>query len=180
MMTVTKVEAHSEIDGWIVASAATKQYDLVKLKASGAAELLADANLAAGSYDQVRLTISKVDVTANGKVVSAKLPSNVLRIVGHVTVASGETTTVTFDVDLDKSIHTTSAGEFIMAPVVKLEVRDAADVKVDEDEAVEVENGEVETDMEVGADENGETHEDFELPESLHIDTRGHITTEVK
>src|SRR5258708_6611688 len=49
MLTVDKVEVHSASQDWVTVSTAAKQYDLLQLKQSGAAMLLADANLAAGT-----------------------------------------------------------------------------------------------------------------------------------
>src|SRR5690242_6621947 len=96
-LTVDSLEAHSATQGWVTVSSTPKTYDLLQLKATNSAELLADANLTADTYDQVRLMISKVEVTANGKTQTATLPSGSLKIVGNLTVASGQTASAALD-----------------------------------------------------------------------------------
>lgn len=175
MLTVDKLETHSEASGWITVSTATNAYDLLKLKASGSAQLLADARLDAGTYDQVRLHVTKVEVTANGKTAEAKLPSNTLQIKGALTVKAGETSSAMLDFMVDKSLHLTGTGKYILAPVVRLLIRGTADVKLDSDDKVRVEAGETESDEHEGMDEKGEMHEDFELKDELDLDTDGSI-----
>jgi hypothetical protein len=175
MLTVDKVEAHSTSTGWVTVSSGTKQYDLLQLKKTGAAQLLADIQLSAGTYDQVRLDISKVMVTANGKTQEAKLPSHTLKLVGSLTVTGGQTSLMSFDFILDKSLHLTGNGMYILAPVVHLQSEDNADVEVDADESVKVNAGDIETDEQDGMDESGDMKANFELPEHLDIDAKGMI-----
>ncbi len=170
MVTIDKVEVHSAAQGWVTASTATKQYDLLKLKASGAAELLADVNLTAGTYDQIRLNVSRVDVTADGKTQEAKLPSNSLKIIGKIVVTANATSAVTLDFIADRSLHATGDGKFILSPVVKLESRSNATVSVSGDNHVTVSGGEIDTDETVGMDERGDTKLNFELKGDLEID----------
>ncbi len=176
MMTVDKVEAHSAANGWVTVTTQPRQYDLLKLKASGAAQLLADANLAAGTYDQIRLNISRVDVTAGGKTTQAKLPSNTLKIVGNVVVTAGGTSTVTLDFIADKSLHMTGDGKFILAPVVKLQSESDVTADIDADGKVTIGvGGHVDSDETVGMDEKGDTEADFELKGDLNIGDDGLI-----
>ena len=66
-ITVNEISVHSEKDGWVVVSTVIKEFDLLKLKSEGALELAAESNLPAGTYDQVRLNISKVVIVKNGQ-----------------------------------------------------------------------------------------------------------------
>lgn len=175
LLTVDKVEVHGATQDWMVVSTSTKQYDLLKLKASGAAQLLADINLPAGTYDQIRLNISKVEVTAGGKTTAAKLPSSTLKIVGSFTVTAGQTSAATLDFMADKSLHLTGKGTYILSPVVKLTTQSSADVAVDTDQKVTVRSGVKETEKTVGMDEKGETHDDFELKGELDVDVNGAV-----
>ncbi len=171
LVTIDKVEAHNATQGWITVSTTTKQYDLLQLKQSGAVALLADANLAAGTYDQIRLDISTVDViTASGHH-TAKLPSHMLKIVGDTVVTADHTSTVSIDFIADKSLHLTGKGVFILAPVVKLETKSDTRVDIDSDEHVTVKDGRVESETNEGMDEKGETKVDFELKGELDVDT---------
>lgn len=178
VLTVDKVEVHSTSSGWVTVSSAVKQYDLVQLRDTGAAKLLADINLAAGTYDQIRLNISKVMVTASGKTQTAKLPSNTLKIVNQLTITAGQTAVATLDFELAKSLHLTGDGKYILAPVVKLQTTGDAEVRIEADERVEVRGGRVENEKSVGMDEQGDVEADFVLPEKLKIDSRGVIEIE--
>jgi hypothetical protein len=174
-MTVDKVEVHSAAQGWVTVSTVARKYDLLQLKSSGTAMLLADANVPAGTYDQIRLDISKVQVTANGKVSDAKLPSNTLKIVGNLTVSANQTSTASLDFMADKSLHVTSNGTFILTPVVRLETKDNASVNISSIGKVTITAGDTETDETVGTDVDGSTKVNFELNGNLDVDSYGAI-----
>lgn len=162
VVTVNKVQLGSEENGWITVSTATKNYDLIALKQSNITSLYGDATVPAGTYNQIRLDISKVVITDNGVAHDAKLPSGVLKIDGNFVVKDGQTSTVVFDFKADKSIHITGNGKYIFAPVINLEVK--GDVKVDINEKDEVESaeGDKEIDEDFGMDEKGEVKVNFE------------------
>ncbi|MBI4225050.1 MAG: DUF4382 domain-containing protein [Candidatus Sungbacteria bacterium] len=170
LITVDKVEVQSATQGWITVSTAQKQYDLLKLKQSGSAALLADVNLPADIYNQIRLNIRTVEVRTSNTMQEAKLPSHTLKIIGNITVGAGKTSTVTIDFLADKSLHLTGNGTFIMAPVVKFESRTGANAEVKADESVAVSGGRVDTERESGMDEKGEMRANFELKGNLDID----------
>jgi len=174
-VTIDKVEAHSLTNDWVTLSTASKTYDLVALNHSGSAELLADASLPAGTYDQVRVDVSGVNVTATGTTIAAKLPSNSLKIMGNFTVLAGETTTVTFDIAAGKSLHRTGDGKWIFAPVVRFMSKDHADIDIDADENVHEKSGDTESDENEGMDVNGDMHSNFELQDKLDIDSTGTV-----
>lgn len=175
-MTVDKLEAHSaSTDAWMTVSTTAKTYDLLKLKATGSSELLADANLDAGSYDQIRLDISKVELTVNGEVQAAKLPSSSLKLVGNLTVTAGQTSTAALDFMVDKSLHLTGSGTYILTPVVRLMTKNAASVKIDTNDKVEVDGGATESDETAGMDEKGDMRANFELQDKLDLDAQGMI-----
>ncbi|MDO8522858.1 MAG: DUF4382 domain-containing protein [bacterium] len=163
MMTVNKVEVQNATQEWVTVSSGTKQYDLLVLKQSGAIALLADINLPIGTYNQIRLTISKVEVTANGKIQEAKLPSNTLKIVGRLVVEEGETATAVLDFKADKSLHATGNGKFILAPVVNLQTKSNASVEITSNNVLKIGGGKTEDDVNVGMDERGEIKNNFEL-----------------
>lgn len=175
MMTVDKIEVQNASQAWIMVSSASKIYDLVQLKQSGVSMLLADVHLAAGTYNQIRLQVSNVKVTAGGKTTEAKLPSNTLKIAGKFTVVAGQVSTVSLDFIADKSLHVTGNGTYILAPVVRLQTKTDAVVEVKEDESVEEKSGKPETDEDFGMDEKGELKVNFELKEKLEVDDEDRI-----
>lgn len=174
-VTVDKLEAHSVAQGWVTVSTTAKTFDLLQLKETDSAALLADANLPVGAYDQIRLNISDVQVTASNTIQTAKLPSSTLKIVGNLTVTAGQTATAEIDFKVDKSLHLTGSGKYILAPVVRLTTKSDASVKIDADEKAEVNGGATNTDETEGMDEKGEMKADFELKDKLDIDVGGQV-----
>ena len=155
MLTVDDVQVHSETEGWVTVSSTPTTVDLLKLKAEGSQELLADAKLKEGDYQHLRLDISKIVVVDAAGEHEAKLPSGELKFVGGFTVTENSISTAKFDFVADESLHTTGKGEYILAPVVQLETRENADVVIKADEKVEVKNGNVKTNTKVGMDIDG-------------------------
>jgi len=176
LITVNQVEMHNATNGWITVSNKTNQYDLLVLKQSGVISLLADANVDAGTYDQVRLLISKIIVIKNGVQQEAKLPSGELKIVGNIIVNADKASSIVFDFIADKSLHLTGNGKFIFAPVLKIKKQEDVKVKLNSKNEVEITGGkENNEDEDVGMDENGEIKADFELKGNLNIDSEDNI-----
>ncbi|MEK7777887.1 MAG: DUF4382 domain-containing protein, partial [Chloroflexota bacterium] len=121
MVTASKIEAQtSGADGeagWTTIVETPPVFDLVAV--TGLEEVLGQSTLAAGSYGQVRLAVTKVVVTVQGKDQEAEVPSDKLRVIGGFQVAAGQTTVLTLDFDADKSV--VLAGPRVQfKPVVKL------------------------------------------------------------
>lgn len=170
MMTVDKVEVQNSTEAWVTVSSVAKQYDLLALKQSGAVALLADINLPVGTYNQIRLTINKIEVTASGKTQEAKLPSGTLKIVGRIVIEEGKTASVVLDFKADKSLHITGNGKYILAPVVNLQTKSDASVEEKSDATLKISGGKEEDEVNVGMDEKGEVKEDFELDDNAKIE----------
>jgi len=168
-ITVDKIEAHSQTEGWITVSSTSKKYDLLELKADNKQVILADAQLNEGSYDQVRLDVSSVVVTDTDGTHEAKLPSGELKIVGGFNVSSNTTATVKFDFIADESLHITGNGQYIFAPVVQVESRNDADVNVKSNNEVEISGGRVVTNVKVGTDIDGNVGVGLHIPSNVNI-----------
>ena len=162
VVTVNQVELNSEEKGLVTLSTATKDYDLIALKQSNMTSLYADATVPAGTYNQIRLDISKVVITDNGAVHEAKLPSGALKINGNFIIKDGEASTVVFDFKADKSLHVTGNGKYIFAPVINLKVQGDVKVEVNDKDEVNSENGDSEINENLGVDEKGELRANFE------------------
>ena len=154
-ITINEINVHSDKEGWVVVSTATKEFDLLKLKSEGALELAAQSNLKAGTYDQIRLNISKVVVVKEGQSIEAKLPSNKMTLTGSLVVNADTTSTIIFDFLADKSLHMTSNGKFILVPVIRLETKSGTNVSF-EGKKVKILGGKIEHENTQGMDENGE------------------------
>jgi len=168
-VTVDSVQVHSAINGWATVSSIAKTYDLLQLKATGNQVLLADVQLKEGTYDQVRLYISKVVVTDAQGEQDAKLPSSELKIVGNLVVKANTTSTVVFDFVADESLRVTGNSKYIMAPVVKLETRERANVSVENDGRVKITGGNVMLSSKFGMDIKGNVGIGINIPADANI-----------
>ncbi len=168
-VTIDSVQVHSAEEGWVTVSSKTQTFDLLKLKASGTQALLADLSLKPGTYEQVRLEVTKVVVTDSTGDHTAKLPSGDLKIVGELKVNANSTSTAKFDFLADESLHVTGKGEYILAPVVHLETKEDVDVDDHDEEDVKVEHGKVHTDEEVGMDEEGNVGIGLKIKRELNL-----------
>lgn len=84
-------------------------------------QVLGAVTAEAGSYTQIRLDVTKVEVvTVDGDVLLAEVPSDKLKIVRPFDVEGGVTTILTLDFDGDKSVILRGKKEALFKPVVRL------------------------------------------------------------
>ena len=180
-ITVDSAQAHSVDDGWVTVSSTAITYDLLALKASGDQVLLADVQLKEGTYNQVRLMISKVVVTDTQGDHTAKLPSNELKIVGNLVVNANTTSTMAFDFIASESLHMTGDGKYILTPVVQLETRERANVLIESDNRggsrIKINNGNMVSSAKHGMDLDGIVGMDHivSVNTNLTIDSDGKV-----
>ncbi len=180
MVTVSSVQLHSSTGAWINANITPKTYDLLKLKAEGLNALLADFSVPAGSYDQLRLDISKVVVVDATGSHDAKLPSGTLRIMSGVNVSANSTSAISFDFIADESLHMTGNGLYILAPVVQVESRENAEVDSRNREDVKVGGGRVHSQKKVGMDISGRVDEDARIPRDANLTINANDDVEIE
>ncbi|MDP2919237.1 MAG: DUF4382 domain-containing protein [Dehalococcoidia bacterium] len=134
MLTLTKLAVHkSPLEGdqagaeegeWleIAVPDTAKTFDLLKIK--GIEQLLTTAQVSAGKYTQVRLTVEKAEVTLKDKAAEpAVIPGGALKLVHPFEIVAGETTAVTLDFDAEKMVNVTGQGKIQVKPVIKLTVK---------------------------------------------------------
>ncbi len=183
-LTITEVAVHKPSTGiWIPVFTGEKAVDLLALHKENGTALLAQTQLDEGTYNQIRLEIKKAVVYKVGQEAAydAKLPSDVLKFVGTLEVKPNETATILFDFDADKSLHQTGNGLFILAPVIKLQTRSAAEADV-QDGNVLIKGGQLKTDAIVGMNEKGEVGVGLAIASDaeLEIDLDGNIVKKEK
>ena len=154
-LTIDSVRVHSQGGAWTTLSTNPQTFDLLELRAKGASQLLAQADLAAGSYDQMELNISRVVVIDDKGQHEAKLPSNKLHLQGELEVQTNATATANFDFLADKSLHLTGEGHYILAPVIQLETRANAIAQIQPNNEMQVSGGAITTEAELGIDVEG-------------------------
>ncbi len=153
-LSVSEVQIHkATTDAWINVSSTAQVFDLLVIK--GTEQLLANATIDAGMYNQIRLKVDSVTVTKNGVDSTAKLPSTELKIVGNLEVKENTTASAKLDFQVDRSLHATGKGELIFAPVVKLDTKSEVNASVDAKGKVTVTGGRESTSVEVGMNEDG-------------------------
>lgn len=176
-VTVDSLGVHSKGGAWVNVSSTAQTFDLLELRAKGTAELVADANLQAGSYDQMEISISKVIVVDASGEHEAKLPSNKLRINGSLEVEADAIATADFDFIADQSLHMIGDGKYILAPVIHLEAKQDASANINPDKEVEVSGGKTTADVRVGTDIEGSVDIGLRITSDaeLHINNSGKI-----
>ncbi|MFH1016100.1 MAG: ABC transporter substrate-binding protein [Chloroflexota bacterium] len=123
VVTTSNIQVHNAAapeDSWITVVDKEITFDLVAIQ--GAEVLLGTQNIAAGTYTQIRLDVSKVVVTLEGKDVTAKLPGEKLKVVRNWEVKPDEKTILTLDFDADKFVVVTGKDNVQVKPVLKLDV----------------------------------------------------------
>jgi hypothetical protein len=174
-MTVDKVDVYSNTKGWVTLSQTPRTFSLLDLKAKNQAMLAAKTDVPVDAYSQVRLHVSKVLVTESGVVKEAKLPSGELKLMTNVGVYGNTNSVVRFDIIADKSMHKTGKGEFIFAPVVKLDSSSSATVTVDANNMVVVSGGNINPTVSAGMDIDGQVKANFILDAAAKLDITGGV-----
>ena len=87
-------------------------------------ELLGEENLTAGKYTQIRLIVEAVEITINNsgekEIHNLKIPSNKVKLIKPFWIYENETTGLTLDFDVYKSVHKTGKDKYIMKPTIKV------------------------------------------------------------
>lgn len=167
-MTIDKVDMYSDTQGWITISEVPQIFNLLELKAKQQSSLLARADVAVDSYTKIRLHVAKVIVTESGQTKAAKLPANDLQINGLVNIKDHVPASVKIDVLADQSVHKTTKGEVIFAPVVNFESRSNASVQIGSGNIITISGGNVDDNQNAGMDIDGQVKSNFHL----NLDTK--------
>ncbi len=179
-MSINKVEVHSVENGWVTASSNSKLYSLLALKASGETKLYTKAKVPVDSYDKVRVTLGDtvVRTKASGDV-KAVVPSAYIVIDSELNTKSKGSAYIGLDFLADKSLHITSDGDYVFAPVVKADYGSKATVTVT-DGVVVVGEGSTDGTTSVGMDLSGKSRANFELITGKSLMIESSTDTEVK
>jgi hypothetical protein len=105
--------------GWTVVFSDAAGVDVDLLNTTGArAAFLGEANLTAGHYEQVRITVqSAYGIAQDGTRSNITVSSGTLKSVRSFDVVAGNETRITIDIDLSHSLHQTGQG-WRMTPVI--------------------------------------------------------------
>ena len=131
-LTVSEVEVHKaggdgESGKWMTFDIQEETFNLLDLQ-NGLTMLLADGEMEAGTYTQLRMTVFEVIVDYDDVVgKQAEVPSGKLKFVRPFTLEAGGTITLIVDIDAAKSVVVAGGtkqdkAKVLFKPVVKLQV----------------------------------------------------------
>jgi len=103
---------------WIVVTNESQTFDLIQIQ--NATEFLGEVNLTAGWYTQIRLFVEEALVTIDDIQYDLKISSKNVKLITPWLVQDNETLTLTLDFDVQKSVHETGNGKYIMRPTIKV------------------------------------------------------------
>jgi hypothetical protein len=122
---VKEVQVHktdSESEGWITVNDSLRKFDLLELR-NGASIVLGDSILDAGKYSQIRLIlIDENYVVDNGLKHHLTVPSGLqtgIKLNHEFTLEPNTLYELMLDFNVDKSIHVTGNGKYMMKPVIR-------------------------------------------------------------
>ena len=124
LVTISDVEVNfaggdeNATTGWMTVVSEEQTFDLLQLV--GVTELLGETQLAAGKYNQVRLSVTSAKVTIDGTEYDLEVPSDKLKLVKGFDIVAGETTTLTLDFDAKESVVATGVGKYLLKPTIKI------------------------------------------------------------
>ena len=108
--------------GWYTIVNESKTFDLIALQ--NVTDILGEKNLSAGKYTQIRLTVEKAEITINNsgelEVHDLKIPSGNVKLTKGFWIYEDETTVLTLDFDIYKSVHKTGSNKYMMKPTIKI------------------------------------------------------------
>ena len=101
-------------------------FELLALE--GVEAILGTAQLAAGKYTQVRLSVPEVEVEKDGELIIAEVPSDTIKLVGTFEIVDDVKTFISLDFEVDKSLVDRQRQGFLFKPVIKLAVGDPGEI----------------------------------------------------
>jgi hypothetical protein len=108
--------------GWYTIVNESQIFDLIALQE--VTDVLGEETLSAGKYTQIRLTIEKAEITINNSGVleahDLKIPSGKIKLTKGFWINEDETTVLTLDFDIHRSVHKTGSNKYIMKPTIKI------------------------------------------------------------
>ena len=104
--------------GWRTLVNESLTFDLIQL--IDVKEVFDEEVLSAGWYTQIRLIVDRALVTIDGIEYDLKIPSKKVKLISPFEIVANETTTLTLDFDVYKSIHQTGNDKYIMKPTIKV------------------------------------------------------------
>ena len=116
-MTTDNIEVSVAGEGWLTVIDEEITFELLVLE--GVEAVFGTAELPAGKYTQVRLSVPEVQIEKDGELITAEVPSDTIKLVGNFELADGQTTFISLDFEVDKSLVDRQRQGFLFKPVIK-------------------------------------------------------------
>lgn len=155
-VTVDQIRVRAEGGAWTTVSSEEQTFDLLQLRSTNTVQLMIQIQLQTRNYDMVEINISKVMVTNGSGTHQATMINNRLQMECMLEVQTQTMATVNFDFIADESLHETTDGRYVFAPVIALQTRTQAQVQFRNNNEVDISGGTVRTNAQVGMNISGE------------------------
>jgi hypothetical protein len=124
---VKRVEVHKSgndsTSGWYVINNDLRSFDLLELR-NGASAVLGDSSLSSGNYTQIRLILADGSYVIDNSIKNdLTIPSGLqtgIKLNHEFTIEPNTLYELLLDFDVDKSIHVTGNGKYMMKPVIRV------------------------------------------------------------
>jgi|GEM_PF-825492 hypothetical protein len=119
-VTTDNIEVSIAGEGWVSVIDEEITFELLALE--GVEAVLGSVDLPVGKYTQIRLLVPQVEVEKDGVIVTAEVPSETIKLVGTFELSADETTFISLDFEVDKSLVERGNQGFLFKPVIKLAI----------------------------------------------------------
>ena len=125
-VTTDNIEVSIAGEGWLTVIDEEITFELLALE--GVEAVLGTAELPAGKYTQVRLSVPEVQIEKDGELITAEVPGDTIKLVGNFELADDQTTFISLDFEVDKSLVDRQRQGFLFKPVIKLAVGEPGEI----------------------------------------------------
>lgn len=181
-VTVGSLEVYNQADdNWVNVAIGTDMFNLLDLESNDRTQLIAAADLEAGTYQRVRMDIGAVEVVnTNDETEDIALAADTIEfdLTFQVSEEEDQAVHITFNVLADESLFTTEDGDYVFVAVIEADAQTGADVQVDDDRNVTISGGTQADSVQVGVDLEGNSRANYKLDPNtrLEVDLFGNVT----
>jgi hypothetical protein len=168
-VTVNQIRVRAEGGAWTTVSTETQTFDLLQLREMATAQLMTQTQLQTRNYDMVEMNLSRVMVTDGSGTHEAMMINNRLQMECMLEVQTNTMTTANFDFIANESLHETTEGQYVFAPVIALQTRTQAQVQIRNNNEVDISGGTVRTNAQICMNISGQMGEGLEIQTNAQL-----------
>jgi hypothetical protein len=168
-MTVNQIRVRAEGGEWTNVSSEEQPFDLLQLRAMNTSQLMVQTQLQTRNYDMVELNCSQVRVTNGSGTHEAAMINSRLQMECMIEVQTNTMTTAHFDFMANESLHETTDGQYVFAPVVAVQTRTQAEVQIRNNNEVDISGGNVRTNAQIGMNISGQMGQGLKIQTNTQL-----------